>query len=565
MADDRRLRILQAASRAFERRRFDDVVARLEELPDDGGKLGRGLMAAATALRLEEDGRTDEAVRQMGRVLTLATPLPEVQREAAMFFARQGQHARAHHAFLMADVLAPLRPRAPFGRIPESEWARYAPWAIRAALETPHGDSYAIGHMRGLLETELGPEGAALAAASMRRPGAEWPRDRTVERTLVDLIGYAREQGLDYEEVIPSTEVELVPPRVLGQPAGETASATTRTFFSGLLCDVTAVGKSNLLLAGDDVLIDIQGDELERFPLDLRVDALVASGPHGREVLTVEPRDPEAVRTVPEAVWLVGVHSNEFGHWMTEFLAKLLALMSRPGFEQVPILVDARMHHQHLEALRVLLGRPVHTIELEPGEHVRVGRLWVAGQPVYRPAWAPAYSSAPGTETAYVGEAIAELIARIRPNLEAIEPLEGYERLYLPRRAWQKRKLVNADEVEAELERAGFVRFDPWDASFRRQLQVIRSARYVVAPAGSAVIMSLFAPAGLRLGLFSHQNLESFEVFTGVYRGLGHELTVVAGEATNVHPGSPKYSDFRISPAAVRQLLLELEAVQDSD
>lgn len=178
----------------------------------------------------------------------------------------------------------------------------------------------------------------------------------------------------------------------------------------------------------------------------------------------------------------------------------------------------------------------------------------MAGQPVYRPAWAPAYSSAPGTETAYVGEAIAELIARIRPNLEAIEPLEGYERLYLPRRAWQKRKLVNADEVEAELERAGFVRFDPWDASFRRQLQVIRSARYVVAPEGSALIMSVFAKPGLKVGLLSHPYPEGLEIYTQEFPHLGHELTVVTGEVVREDDAERIFSDFRIEPVDMRRL-----------
>ena len=72
-----------------------------------------------------------------------------------------------------------------------------------------------------------------------------------------------------------------------------------RARFHGRDCRRIVTSKSNLVLVGGEALLDVQGDELEKVPLNLDVDPLVVCADGDR--LDVSVRDPAASRgTVAE-------------------------------------------------------------------------------------------------------------------------------------------------------------------------------------------------------------------------------------------------------------------------
>ena len=184
-----------------------------------------------------------------------------------------------------------------------------------------------------------------------------------------------------------------------------------------MLEDVIVTGRSGILLTGERALMDVQDDELTRRPHDLSVDPMVAAG-DANGLLLLEPADRDALPRVPEAVWLGGVHSVAFGHWIIEFLPKVLAFLGREGFERVALLVDARMPPQHLEAVRLFAGEANPVIVLEGHESIRVERLWVASALAYLPVGPLPAPPGPRTRIGLDDAGFRRLIGQVAPTLE---------------------------------------------------------------------------------------------------------------------------------------------------
>ena len=116
-----------------------------------------------------------------------------------------------------------------------------------------------------------------------------------------------------------------------------------------------------------------------------------------------------------------------------------------------------------------------------------------------------------------------------------------------------------AGEVRALLERRGYRAFRLEDLAFAKQVRIIRGAEVVVGPDGSALMMTLFGRAGLRVGVLAHPYLEEYEWYTQASVALGHDLTVLTGSVVREDPVYRTFSDYRIEPDTVGGFIDELE------
>ena len=124
------------------------------------------------------------------------------------------------------------------------------------------------------------------------------------------------------------------------------------------------------------------------------------------------------------------------------------------------------------------------------------------------------------------------LLAKVRPNLDAVGRLAEPEQIYLKRKPSQKRKLVNGEEVERWFVDRGFDAFNFADLPFLEQIKLMRSAELVVGPDSSAFYMIMFARPGTKVGLTTHQYLDDFEWYPQLCRGLSQHHLVLKGEMT---------------------------------
>ncbi|CAN5790518.1 hypothetical protein BH23CHL8_BH23CHL8_09900 [soil metagenome] len=531
MSDASLLDRLQTAEQHFEARRFAAVIETLEGLPDHGGPVGLGLYLAARGLELEAQGRPDDADVLMERSFAQGATMPSLLRELTRFFRRRDRRLLAHHAFLMHELMEPGAASSVHD-VTERDRARYAPWVLRASPWADRMDLYEMAPYKSALVERLGPEAAALVLAGMRSSSSPHV---AIRRPLVPLIDHAREQGLEYEELIGAGPAVSTAIPLYRRPADEPVERRTRALFSCILEDVVVPARSGILLTAGRALLDIQEDELVRRPVDLSIDPVVVAG-GSDEVLIIEPAERDELRTLPEAIWLTGVHTPAYGHWIMEFLPKLWALLERPGFAEVPILIDDRMPAQHVEAIRLFAGDANPLIVLQDQESARVRRLWVCSALVYLPVGPLPSGGRKRVRNGVDDEGFRRLLERIRPVLEAIDTQAAPRHVYLARKPSQHRRLVNAEAIQEQLEGQGFQKVDFGELAFREQLRIIRGAEQVVAAGGSALLTTVFGPPGQRIGVMMPPFYGDIGWLTQACRALGHELSVLVGELANEHP-----------------------------
>jgi capsular polysaccharide biosynthesis protein len=543
------LAVLHGAYRDFEGGRYAAVIESIERLPGDGGDMGRSLGLASRGLLLEQMDEVAEAVPLMERAFEHSVPLPALLSELAGFFWRTGRDALANHAFLVQQLVAPGMSAEQVRALPARERALYATWGVRSSPWADRQDLYGMAPFKSALVERIGPDAAAIVLSRMTREhGTRVPG----RRPLVQLIDHAREHGQAYEELIaagPATSMPL--------PHRAPRERKVREMFACILEDVVVHARSNFLLTRERALLDVQDDALRHRPVDLSVDPLVVAG-DPEAVVLVEPR-LEDVERMTEAVWLSGVHSPAFGHWIMEFLPKVWALMSRAGFGEVPILVDEGMPGQHLEALRCFVGdrHPIRTLRRD--ESVRVARLWVSSVLVYLPIGPLARSGAQASGSdewrrSLDHDGFRRLIERVQPVLTSIDATGAPPRIYLARKPGQHRRLVNAAVLEEMLAAKGFVTFDFDELPFREQLRLVRGAEQVVAAGGSASLTTIFGRPGLRVAVMTPR-WGNVAWLAQASRALDHELTVLVGTIVRPHPSYEWMSDYEIDPTALSDYL----------
>lgn len=139
----------------------------------------------------------------------------------------------------------------------------------------------------------------------------------------------------------------------------------------------------------------------------------------------------------------------------------------------------------------------------------------------------------------------------------------GLGKIFISRGSSRRRRLVNQAELEARLQREGFVSIQPERFSVVEQARLFSSAKCVVAAHGSGLVNMVFAPAGAQLVELFHPDYipRAFENLSAV---AGLRYTAVIGNRQNrTETAGEKSSDydfeFEVDVSAVVRRIAENE------
>lgn len=541
---------LQEAARCIEQGLHEQALQSLEDPSVVASPVRDGLRLVAQAALADRDGDVAAADAAYRAAHSLGVPLLAILQPCARHFARNGHFDLAYDAYSVLQNLCPGAIDEFLRQLPPAEMAKYSPWRVRRLLDRP--GFYGLPPYKAALVERFGIDGAAIAYAQMA--GLSGWIMQTLP--LQGLRSFAQQNARAYRTLHAVRNVTYPPPPVFGENRYPALHVRTREFFACELEDAIVSSKSNFILVDGTALLDIQDDELQRIPVLLTTDPLLIAG--GAEGVTAVVPDWNALPALPSALSLVGLHSHAFGHWIVEFLPKLLAWIDRDEFASVPILIDRQMPAQHVEVLRCLLGPDWPLVWLEPGTCRRVGRLLVASTPVYMPTGRQPGTSVPLENMGAYPEGLADLLKRGGARIGAPAATSGPRRLYLARKAGQHRRLVNHGEVERWARSRGFAVVDFAEHSFREQINLIRGADCLLGPEGSAFFAAFFARPGTRVGILNHEFLEDFAWYAQTFSELGIHLGILVGETVAVREDYAVFSDYRIELPALERFYASL-------
>ncbi len=440
----------------------------------------------------------------------------------------------------------------PAERIAQAEALLPSAW-LRACLWDKRPQFYALRPAKEALAEALGPDMLAQWwMAALDQPGpwrARWC-------PLVGLLDHARAQGWAVEEFAPSRWVDIPVLRSVGGADLPAARHRCRSVALVRVPQVTVYSKSNLLRVGEAALLDHQLDEMQRVPCFLATDGAVLAA-EGDKRVAVPERDA-ALPALDRALSLLGLHSFAYGHWLAELLPKLWACLDRPDVTGLTVLVDAQMPAQHMEALRLVLpeGHPVQVVR--PGEQWRVRELWAVTAPLFYPIGPDPRAEEHSGWDVLDADYFAELIRRIAPRWQARVPSAGVRRLYLSRPEGSHRRLLNREAVEEWHRRHGFQVVDLSRLSFTEQLSLVRDARIIVGPEGSAFATAFFAPRGARLAELAGLALNHHESYLQISTALGQHRRVCNGRQPQARAPGEYFGNYEIDLALLPEVLWPL-------
>lgn len=416
---------------------------------------------------------------------------------------------------------------------------RVAQAVDRLAAETPE-----IGHLlaaaafkRSMVE-HFGVERAlALCREHLQLPGAE-----RVRRRVVVPLRTVAERTDELRELWPGGRPFVHPaPPVVGEGDHIDQHGVGRAGYLACVADALVRGRSAVVLVGDVAAVDFEEDEPLRFADEPLFDpALLAAT--DESLWTIEPAD--GVTEIDECFLLTGSYAHDFGHWLSEHLPKLgLALLA--GLPEMPILVDERMPATHRQSLALFCPER-QVLDLGHLAPCRVRRLWLASSPTYR-GFSPLDWTSAWQAMLPDPERFTRTIRRLEEAAGTVldEPT-GADRVFLARRPDRKKRLVNHRRIEEIAAAHGFAVVHPEDLPFVDQLRLVRHARHLVAPDGSAGLLTYFASAGAAVCFLNHPHTRPLVELNGLLAARGASFTIVTGPVAGDPCDERFWSDYTI-------------------
>jgi tetratricopeptide (TPR) repeat protein len=373
----------------------------------------------------------------------------------------------------------------------------------------------------------------------------------TVETTVATVRSVTEWAGSHGIRLMVAGEVESIPftpPRLVGEKTHESTFALSNQPYVAELPDVRIFGNSSLILTADGfALNDDRRDPRFGSAVSFEYEPIVLAQ-DGDDLLLAVHGMP--TRQIDRGVFLSGLASSYYGHWLPQFLPKLQFLEQHPDFASAPIIVDDGMPQSHFDHLERLTDNPL--IRLLPGESFACERLLVAPSPTFFPV-----EYLPNTIPVETIPGLSmRAMAFLRRGTEFPPTAERTRRIFLARKNMRWRRLINEPEITAQLLSLGFEVVYLEDRGLEEQIRLFQEAEWIVAPNGSALLNLVFADTAVRLVILTQPSLFNWGTFQGPMDALGYESVCVRGEYADSE--ARKHSDYRVSVAAVLEALAGL-------
>jgi tetratricopeptide (TPR) repeat protein len=340
------------------------------------------------------------------------------------------------------------------------------------------------------------------------------------------------EVGDTYHEIYPARPIQDASLRFLDESPELTSQAgdlLAPPFYLAFLENSMAFSKCNIVISDQEVVLDgvsnpvfsraVIGDTFnnEKLLFSTRLDQALVQMPNKK------------LKMFDRGLMMFGVQSANYGHWFLEYLPRMLAFDSELCGKEFSIVVDANIPQSHLQSLNLLNSKKRPIVTLQPNERVAFSTLGMAPVPAFFPL---DVDEGAAYDAVWPRDIFSQLKAKILEGLET----EGFvfskipTRLFLSRRSFSSRQLVNEVELENFLHDIGFITIYPETMSFSEQVDVFQSASIVVGSCSSALTNAIFCNSGARIVALINDCLDfNFRGYSSFIEAGGAEIIFVRG------------------------------------
>ncbi|MGU3330305.1 glycosyltransferase family 61 protein [Methylobacterium mesophilicum] len=319
--------------------------------------------------------------------------------------------------------------------------------------------------------------------------------------------------------------------------------------------DCLAFPRSNVVLRGERLIYDLAAHPLSGV-------ADIKDGVNPGQIMTAVwgtgralIEAPAAINDIDAGLMLFGFQSRQYGHWLLEFVPRMLCFNDPACPAEFPLCVDDGMPetHRQIIALMDTRDRPIVTL---PPVATRFRELGLAPVPAFFP-----FDTRPGLpiyDAIWPQDILAAVRDRILERLAAdgVDLQRTGRRIILSRRGFTQRQLVNEAEIVEMLRPHGFEVVQPEQLTFAEQVQMYHAADIIIGSASSALINCIFCRPGARVVALAHESPEFyFRGFTSFVESSGARLLFVRGTTLQAEGVHPMHANYRVLPATMRRAL----------
>ncbi|GAB1234032.1 hypothetical protein UT5_04260 [Ferrigenium sp. UT5] len=308
--------------------------------------------------------------------------------------------------------------------------------------------------------------------------------------------------------------------------------------------DMRIIGGSEMLCTKDGVLLydEIALGDPDRY--GCKAFGIIPAQGFGRHLpackngrVLISHHHPERV-PITRGIHLCKDHSGNYFHWLFECLPRAIVTMQYAEYAGFPLLVDAHLPEQNLQALeQIAAGREI--MHIGHRDLHRVGALVFPGVFSYMH---DNYGNEvePG-DLLIAPEAVILLRKTYLQNLGRV----GFKKLFVARDSAKYRRLRNEKQLQEAMVAHGFEIVRPENLSFAQQVELFSSASVIIGPTGAGLSNMVFSPEGCKVIVLAGATLGANTfIFGQLGQWLKHDLIYLTGPA--MHPGK-LHSDYTIN------------------
>lgn len=313
--------------------------------------------------------------------------------------------------------------------------------------------------------------------------------------------------------------------------------------------------RSNLVIQGDRLIYD-----LAAHPLSSVAD--IKDGVNPDQIMTAVYgagraliEEPAETQTLDAGLMMFGLQSKNYGHWLLEFVPRLLWFNDPACPSDFPICIDDHMPATHRQIVELLDERGRQILPL-PARAARFRELGVAPVPTFFP-----FDSRPGVpvyDAIWPADVLGAMRRAVLDQLAArgLDLRPSGRKIFLSRRGFAQRQLLNEAEIIDVLTRQGFEVVYPEKLSFSEQVGLYHNAAIIVGSASSALTNCIFCSNTTKVVALIHSNNSfNFRGYTSMIKSGTERLVFVRGHTeTNegLHPFHAHYSvDLNLMKRAI--------------
>ncbi len=268
--------------------------------------------------------------------------------------------------------------------------------------------------------------------------------------------------------------------------------------------------------------------------------------------------EPAEIRTLDSGLMLFGLQSKNYGHWLLEFVPRMLWFNDPACPAGFPICIDDHMPATHRQIVELLDTRGREILPL-PAQAVRFGELGVAPVPTFFPF--DARPDVPVYDSVWPKDVLGAMRRAVLDRLAArgVDLRSTGRRIVLSRKGFTQRQLVNEAEIINALARYGFEVVYPEKLSFVEQIALYHSADVIVGSASSAMTNTIFCNDKARVVALIHENRSfNFRGYTSMIGSSGAQVLYIRGTTVPGEKTHPFHANYTVAP---QQVLRGLERV----